>query len=51
MIFTSIAVGLICSALAFGAVVLIVINQFKDEPPSWESYLKNGVKHWKQIKK
>ena len=46
MIFTSIAVGLICSVLGFGAVVLLVMNQFKEEKPTWSSFLKDGKKYW-----
>lgn len=43
-----------CIALFFGASVLFfmwLMEQFKDEKPSWDSYLSNGVKFWKQIKK
>lgn len=43
-----IVVLVLCLALAFGACVLIVLNQFKDEPPTWSSYLSNGVKFWKR---
>jgi len=41
-----IVVFALCLALAFGACVLIVLNQFKDEEPTWESFFKNGKKHW-----
>jgi len=46
-----IVVLVLCIALAFGACVLIVLNQFKDEEPTWESFFKNDVKFWKQTKK
>ena len=47
-------VAVTCIALFFGFCVLIVMwlmEQLKDEKPSWDSYLSNGVKFWKQIKK
>lgn len=40
-----------CSVLAFGAVVLLVMNQFKDEKPSWENYLGADFKKYWRIKK
>lgn len=46
-----IIVVVVCLALAFSACVLLVMNQFKDEEPTWSSYLSDGVKFWKQIKK
>jgi len=48
MIFTSILTFAICIVLLFGAVVLLILNQFKDEPPTWESFLNNGKKHWRR---
>lgn len=43
-----IVVLVFCLALAFGACVLIVLNQFKDEAPTWENYFENNVKFWKR---
>lgn len=43
-----IVVLVLCLALAFGACVLIVLNQFKDEEPTWTSYFENNVKFWKR---
>lgn len=48
MIFASILTIALCIVLLFGAVVLLVLNHFKDEPPTWTSYLNNGKKHWKK---
>ena len=42
-------VAFTCIALFFGASVLFfmwLMEQFKDEKPSWESFIKDGKKHW-----
>lgn len=47
-------VAVTCIALLVSAFVMLglwLMEQFKDEKPSWDSYLSNGVKFWKQIKK
>lgn len=49
-----IVVIVLCLALAFGACVLFfmwIMEQFKDEEPTWAEYFENNVKFWKQIKK
>lgn len=47
MIFASILTIALCIVLLFGAVVLLVLNHFKDEPPTWEQFLNNNKKHWR----
>ena len=38
-----------CSVLLFGAIVLLIMNQFKDDKPSWERFLKGNKKHWRKL--
>lgn len=47
MIVAQIIVVVSCLILLFGAVVFLVANQFKDEPPSyWKYYKKDNTKYW-----
>lgn len=49
----AIIVLLACIVLAFGAVVLLILNQFKDEPPTWKGFFKKPKEetYWDFIKK
>ena len=42
-------VAVTCIALLVSAFVMLglwLMEQFKDEKPSWESFIKDGKKHW-----